>query len=273
MDAAMTKGFGIIQFQKWLRERELSENTVRTYSYAVKEFLGKYGGLTRQNLIAYKSYLIGNREAATACNRCIAINQYCVFCGKPELRLKTVKVLKTMSVENVISKEQYKTLLCALKEDGRDKWYYMILFLGKTGARVSELIRFRKADLEKGYCEIWTKGKIRKIRFPQSLVAESEGYFRTVAGEYLFPNRYGGQPTARGIRTAIKQMAERYGIDRGVMHPHSFRHLFAVEFLKRNKNIAFLADLMGHESVDTTAIYLRMSEQEQTEQLNQGVDW
>lgn len=58
-----------------------------------------------------------------------------------------------------------------------------------------------------------------------------------------------------------------------MMHPHAFRHLFAIEFLKKNSNIALLADLMGHESVDTTAIYLRMSASEQAEQFNRAVDW
>lgn len=264
---------GVRPFEEWLRGKELSDSTVQAYSYAVREFLGKYGGLTRQNLMNYKAYLVGNRKPATASLRCIALNQYCMFCGEPGLRLKTVKIPRTMSVGNVIPKEEYRRLLSLLKEDGRMRWYYMVLFLGKTGARVSEFVRFRKTDLERGYCEIWTKGKIRKIMFPKSLVRESEGYFRTVKGEYLFPNRYGGQLTTRGVASALVEMGEKYDIDRKVMHPHSFRHLFAIEFLKRNQNIALLADLMGHESVDTTAIYLRLSEQEQMEQLDQAMDW
>ena len=69
------------------------------------------------------------------------------------------------------------------------------------------------------------------------------------------------------------QNYKKYGIPKEVAHPHSFRHLFAIEFLKNNNNIALLADLLGHESVDTTAIYLRLSAQEQKKQFNMAMDW
>lgn len=263
----------INEFAEWLEEKELSGSTIDTYSYAVKEFYGRYGELTKKNLINYKKYLIESRKPKTANNRCIAMNQYCIFMGKSDFCLKTIKIPKSMSVENVISKEKYNYLLSKLKEDGDERGYFMILFLGKTGARVSEFIRFKKSDLEKGFCEIWTKGKIRKILFPDSIVEESKDYFKKNDGEYLFQNRYGKQFTTRGISSAIKDMADRYGIDRDVMYPHSFRHLFAIEFLKQNQNIALLADLMGHESIDTTAIYLKLSMKEQAEQLNKAVNW
>lgn len=263
----------IKEFAEWLEEKELSENTVNAYLYAVKEFDKKYGELTKRNLISYKNYLVENRKPKTANNRCIAINQYCIFIQRPELCLKTIKIPKALSVDNVISKEKYNYLLSRLKGDGNERGYFMILFLGKTGARVSEFIRFKKSDLEKGYCEIWTKGKIRKILFPVSIIEESKDYFRSVDGEYLFQNRYGKQLTTRGVAGIIKDMADRYGIDRDIMYPHSFRHLFAIEFLKNNNNIALLADLMGHESIDTTAIYLKLSEKEQMEQLNNAVNW
>ena len=256
-----------------MEERELSKSTIRTYLYAVREFGEKYGELSKKNLIDYKKYLIENRKPKTAGIRCIAVNQYCIFMGRQELCVKAIRIQKATSMENVISREQYENLLSALKDDGRMRWYYIILFLGRTGARVSELIQFKKSDLERGYCEIWTKGKIRRIRFPQSLVNESAGYFQTVEGDWLFTNRYGDPITREGVRTVMQTMAELYGIDRKVMHPHSLRHMFAIEFLKNNKNIALLADLMGHENVDTTAVYLKLSEKEQAEQLNRAVDW
>lgn len=261
-------------FRAWLEEKELSENTIDTYTYAVREFYERYEELTKRNLIAYKEFLIANRAPKTAGIRCIAINQYCIFKGKRELCLKTIKIQKARTVENVISREQYEYLLSRLKEDKNEKGYFMILFLATTGARVSEFVRFRKADLEKGYCELWTKGKIRRILFPRKLVEESAEYFQEVKeDDYLFPNRSGKQMTTRGLAEVINRMGSRYGIPENVMHPHAFRHLFAIEFLKKNSNIALLADLMGHESVDTTAIYLRMSASEQAEQFNRAVDW
>lgn len=264
----------IEKFIDWLTDKELSQNTIDVYSYAVKEFFELYKELTKRNLIDYKRHLLESGKSPKTVNlRCIAMNQYCVFVGSPELSLKNVKIHKQVSVENVISKDDYQKLLSCLKSDGDMRGYFMIKFLANTGARVSEFIKFKKNDLEKGYCEIWTKGKIRRINFPDALIEESKNYFATVTGDLLFPNRYGEMLTTRGVASRINQMSDKYGIDRDVMHPHSFRHLFAIEFLKSNNNIALLADLLGHESVNTTAIYLKLSEAEQREQLNNAVNW
>lgn len=138
---------------------------------------------------------------------------------------------------------------------------------------MSELINMDKKCLNKGVCEIWTKGKIRRILIPDWLIEESKSYFEGVTGDYLFPSRYGGQMSTRGVATNINRWAKKYGIPEEVAHPHSFRHLFAIEFLKNNNNIALLSDLLGHESVDTTSIYLRLSESEQKRQFNDAVNW
>ena len=65
----------------------------------------------------------------------------------------------------------------------------------------------------------------------------------------------------------------RYGVNPNVVYPHSFRHLFAKNFIKRNPDIALLADLMGHESIETTRIYLRRTEAEQREAVDEAIDW
>ena len=90
---------------------------------------------------------------------------------------------------------------------------------------------------------------------------------------YLFVNRYGNKITPRGIAQNLKKLAEKYGIDPTVVHPHSFRHLFAKNFLSKNNDLVLLADLMGHESVDTTRIYLQRSTLEQSRLVDRVVDW
>lgn len=264
----------IEEFSEWLTDKELAESTISTYTYAVRDFFDRYNELSKRNLIDYKKTLLElGRSPKTVNLRCIAMNQYCIFSGKPDLSIKVVKVHKAQSVENVISKEEYEELMSKLLADGDERKYFMIKFMAQTGARVSELIRFKKSDLDRGYCEFWTKGKVRRIYFPDALVEESRTFFLTVKSELLFPNRFGEMLTTRGVASVLWEIAIRYGINKKVMHPHSFRHLFAIEFLKRNKNIALLADLMGHESVNTTAIYLKLSEAEQREQLNEAMNW
>lgn len=85
-------------------------------------------------------------------------------------------------------------------------------------------------------------------------------------------NKYGDRITTRGISGQLKKLAVRYGIDPVVVYPHSFRHRFAKSFLERCNDIAFLADLMGHESIETTRIYLRKTSTEQRTIVDQVVD-
>jgi integrase/recombinase XerD len=79
--------------------------------------------------------------------------------------------------------------------------------------------------------------------------------------------------SSRGIALGLKRAANRHGIDSDVVYPHSFRHLFAKNFVARNPDIALLADLMGHESIETTRIYLRRSASEQRDAVDMAIDW
>jgi site-specific recombinase XerD len=90
---------------------------------------------------------------------------------------------------------------------------------------------------------------------------------------YLFLNRYGERITSRGVSDILKKAGKRYGIPTEVLFPHSFRHLFAKSFLARCCDLSFLADLMGHESIDTTRIYLRKTAGEQRALVDQIVQW
>lgn len=80
---------------------------------------------------------------------------------------------------------------------------------------------------------------------------------------YIFRNRFGERITTRGIAQQLKNYAERYGLNTNVVYPHSFRHRYAKNFLDAFNDLALLADLMGHESIETTRIYLRRTASEQ----------
>ena len=79
--------------------------------------------------------------------------------------------------------------------------------------------------------------------------------------------------TTHGVSQMLQNFAKRYGIDKKVMHPHSFRHFFAIHFLEQNGNLSLLADVMGHTSISTTAIYTRMTKEQQAMAVNNSVIW
>ncbi|MBO5486952.1 MAG: tyrosine-type recombinase/integrase [Eubacterium sp.] len=261
------------RFREYLMEEERSENTINTYLDTLGIFFDNFPEISKQNMLKFKQLQLETRKPKTVHNRIVAMNQFCKFTGHPEWCVKQIKIQNSSSVENVISVQEFNKLLNGLKEDGNVRGYFFVKFLAKTGARASEFVRLDKSGLDKGYCEMWTKGKIRRIYIPRSLIEESREYFKGVEGELLFPSRCGRQMTTRGVAQNIKTWAAKYEIRKEVAYPHSFRHLFAIEFLKRNPNISLLADLMGHSNVQTTSIYLKLSKEEQMKQFNEASGW
>ncbi|MCM1190639.1 MAG: site-specific integrase [bacterium] len=261
------------EFEAYLMDQERSQNTIDAYLYSVKLFFRRYPEASKETMLSFKKWLLEEKRPPTARHRVVAMNQYCMFIGHPEYCVKGIKIHQSTTVENVITLKEYEKLLAGLKADGNERGYYMIKFLSKTGARVSEFVRMTRDGLDTGYCEMWTKGKIRRIYIPSTLIEESKEYFADQKSEYLFPSKQGRQMTNRGVAQDIKNWARKYGIRDEVAHPHAFRHLYAIEFLKHNSNIALLADLMGHSSVSTTSIYLKLSKEEQIRQFNEASNW
>lgn len=156
------------------------------------------------------------------------------------------------------------------------EWYFVVRFLGATGARVSELIQFKYEHLTRGYIDLYTKsGKTRRIFIPKKLRTKAVEYYHKIGRTtgYLFLNKKGKQISTRGIAHQLKVFGEKFGMNLNVIYPHSFRHRFAKNFLEKRKDIALLADLMGHESIETTRIYLRKTSEEQQEIVDTIVDW
>ena len=97
---------------------------------------------------------------------------------------------------------------------------------------------------------------------------------RKAENDYLFGGKgEGGIMSSRSVSEQLRRFADKYDIPREVMHPHSFRHRFAKSFLERFNDLALLADLLGHENIETTRIYLRRSSREQREVIDQVVNW
>lgn len=155
-------------------------------------------------------------------------------------------------------------------------WYFVVWYLAATGARVSELIQIKIEHIEIGYFDLYTKGgKLRRLYIPKKLRKETLEWLEEThrSSGYLFLNRYGDRITTRGISQQLKNYADKYGLDKKVVYPHSFRHRYAKNFLEKYNDIALLADLMGHESIETTRIYLRRTASEQQALVDKIVTW
>ena len=262
-------------FSQYLQEKGYAQNTVDSYVFASEQLLNKVTQPTNQSLLNHKEWLVSSFAPKTANNRIGAINAYLDYIEFDGIRLKGVRIQQKPFLDNVISNEQYTQMRDGLRRDGEWFWYYIVRYLGCTGARVSELRQFRVRHIVDGYMDIVSKGqKLRRVWIQEALCRESATW-KAEAGldDLLFPSKGGRAISARGISLGLKRAAHRYGIDQSVVYPHSFRHLFAKNFIERNPDIALLADLMGHESIETTRIYLRRTANEQRAAVDKAIDW
>ncbi len=263
-------------FKTFLINENMAKNTVSAYCYAVHDYFARHKVLNKKSLLLYKTYLIETFKPKTVNLRVQALNKYLEFEGKSKLRLKSVKVQQRTYLENVISNADYTFLKNRLKKEENKEWYFVVRFLAATGARVSELVQIKVEHVKVGYFDLYTKGgKIRRLFIPKALRKEAEEWLKIRDREsgYLFLNRFGERITTRGISQQLKNYAEKYGLNTKVVYPHSFRHRFAKNFLEKFNDIALLADLMGHESIETTRIYLRRTASEQQEIVDKVVIW
>lgn len=266
----------ITQFKAYLAKTNLAENTITSYVWTVTYYLEHYKEVNKKNLLAYKGYLVENFKPQTVNLRLQAVNKFLEFSKQEKLRMKFVKAQQKNFLENVISDADYKFLKTKLKADGYDQWYFIVWFMAATGARVSELLQIKAEHVNVGYLDLYSKGgKMRRIYIPKKLCTEAAKWLkeRDLTTGYLFTNRTGNRLSTRGIAIQLKHFAENYGINREVVYPHSFRHRFAKNFLDKFNDIALLADLMGHESIETTRIYLRRTASEQQKIVDKIVTW
>ena len=268
-------------FRQFLYEEEMSKNTVISYLHSVELYAAKYDEITKGNLIEYKQEQLAKYKPSTVNLRIAGMMCYCRYV-KDSTRLKTIKMPTRTNVENVITQEQLDTLIRCLDEDGKRCWIVNVLLLAKTGMRISEAMRIKKSDIEAGYVEMHTKGHMRTIYFPKSLV---EDIWEDISNLSLSdqvvrccgPGRKSRKTSpirsTAGFRNSLNRIGVKYGLPKEVLHPHAFRHYFALEFLKNNGDIALLSDVLGHRSIDMTRIYLRRSQEQLKDAVDRAVKW
>jgi Site-specific recombinase XerD len=264
------------KFEDYLKENNLSVNTMSSYLFTVERYHQTYKEINRKNLILFRAHLLDTYNPRSVNLKIQAMNKYLKFLKKDKIKLKSVKIQQKSYLENVISNADYVFLKNKLKEERCWEWYFVVRFLAATGARISELIQIKVEHIQVGYFDIYTKGgKIRRLFIPEKLRIETEEWLRQkeISSGYFFLNKYGKRITTRGISQQLKVYALKYGLNPKVVYPHSFRHRYAKNFLEKFNDISLLADLMGHESIETTRIYLRRSSLEQQEIINRIITW
>jgi len=270
----MDKIKSLKKYERNLTKRELSEGTKELYLRQAKDLLVFLEGkpATKKRMIAYKDYLCGKGLAVTTMNTYItAVNSFLRFAGYENIRLRTKRIQKRRSLDHVLSIEEYKILLSYAKESGRKKYYYIMKTLAQTGIRVSELKYFTVEALEVKAIVVNNKGKVREIFLPDNLILDLKTYCDIEGREsgVIFKGNTQNSISRIAVYKMLVHMADMTGISKDKVHPHSFRHLFAITYMEHYSNLFELADILGHSSLEITRIYAATTAEEKRKRMNQ----
>lgn len=218
--------------------------------------------LEKNSFEGYREYLIESFSPSTVNLRIWAVNKYLKY-SNINFKFRSVPNNRIKTLEKVISVKQYEKLRDYFK-DNDFEMYLAVITLVATGVRPSELFKIKVSDIKRGYADLYSKrNKQRRIYFPKDLSKELLKY-KINANEKLF------NFSMHQLRYALRK-GTKVGISKDMLHPYTFRHFFGKQFLKRSKNLTLLADLMGHESLETTRIYTRLTREEQAREVNRCV--
>lgn len=263
----------VILFREYLEEQELSQATIKIYMSYIKEFLAYLDGemITKKNVIDYKVMLMESSYKITTVNlHIIAVNKFIRFYGKEDCVVKTKKYQRCRSLENVITEKEYKMLLDYAKESGREKYYLIMKVIALTGIRVSELKHITVEMLDRGYVQVFNKGKAREIYLPDNLVPLLRKYCKeeNITNGSIFRGNTGAPISRTAVWKMLKHMSDMVGIDKDKVYPHSFRHFFALSYMEHFSNIFELADILGHSDLSVTRIYATTSIEQKRKRMN-----
>ena len=253
----------IISFGQFLQEDERSTATVEKYLREIRLFAAFLRGneVTKISIAQWKSHLLEENYNPTTVNgKLSAIDRFLSFMGWENCRVKHLRLQRRLFRESKreLTKAEYERLIAAADNAGKMRLSLLMETICATGIRVSEVHYITVEAAEIGKAEISLKGKIRTILIPGKLCRKLLKYARKnkIASGELFLTRSGHSLSRKQIWAEMKAICEKAGVEPGKVFPHNLRHLFARTFYKVCRDVARLADILGHSSIETTRIYL-----------------
>ena len=263
-------------FRKELYREEKKESTIEKYIRDLKKLEKYLAGrtITKENMIQFKEYLqsCGDYEISSINTYLAAANHFCDSMGWADAKVKLLKRQKEFyeSENTYLTKEEYKKLVLTANKKGQKRLSLIMQTIGGTGIRISELRFITVESLKKGKVNVYNKGKRRTIFYPEKLqkMLSRYGKEQRILFGCLFRTKTGKPLDRSNIWREMKKLCKKAGVKSGKVFPHNLRHLFAREFYQIKKDIAKLADVLGHHNVETTRIYIKSTGIEHRRVLN-----
>ena len=258
-----------------LKREERAPATIEKYLRSVRFFAAWLdgGAVTKEAVTDWKEHLLAERRAPSTINAALAaLNGLFRFLGWDCLRVKFLKVQRRMFQDPAreLTRLDYDKLIATARDLGRERLALLMETICATGVRVSEVPYLTVEAVQRGRAEISLKGKIRVILIPAKLCRKLLKYARKnkIASGEIFLTGSGKGLSRRQIWAEMKRLCVSAGVEPSRVFPHNLRHLFATAYYRAYKDIAKLADVLGHSSIETTRIYLLSSGEEHQRQLD-----
>ena len=264
----------IVSFRRHLKQEEREQSTIEKYVRDVRLFEAWLSGrrVTAEIVTDWKDYLRTKGYKPETINaKLSALNKFFAFMRWLECRIKYLKIQKRLfrGTEKELTKGAYVRLLETADTLRKNRLALLIETICATGIRVSEVRYITMEAVRAGYADVALKGKIRTILLPAKLCRKLQKYARKqkIASGEIFITRTGKGVSRRQIWAEMKALCKKAGVAASKVFPHNLRHLFARTFYRACRDVAKLADVLGHSSIETTRIYLISTGKEHTRQL------
>lgn len=250
-----------------LVRRERSPGTVEQYRRSLMHLcrsLGEDKRLEREMLLSWKQKLTAQKAVQTVNCMIAAVNAYLDFAGAAQLKLKSLKCQRKIFSENELTEQEFQALVAQARREKDDQTAVLLTAMSGSGVRVSE-VRFLTVEAAKArMAVIRLKGKTRQIPLGNKLCGELLAFAKKkrITSGPIFVSKRGIPLDRRRIWERMKRLCVGAGVEPEKVHPHALRHLFARLFYGITRDIAKLADLLGHGSIETTRIYIMTSDAE-----------
>lgn len=261
------------EYRDFLTSKDKAKSTISTYVRQARRFMGVCGKHPENRGVVerYVEALKKQYKPATVNLYVIAVNSYLKWSGNEDMRIHTKKLKKMFVLENVISDEDYRMMLDYARETGREKYYYIMRVLAGTGIRIGELKYITVENVKLGRGVVYNKGKYREIFISAGLQHILLEYCKqgNIHKGAIFTGTTGNVLSRSAVWQMLMKIADRAGVDRAKAHPHSFRHFFAKTYINKCGDLTALANILGHNSLETTRIYTMRTGEEIRGQLDE----
>lgn len=264
----------IKEFANHLCREEKSTATQEKYLRDVQAFRVYAEGnhITKELLVAWKKQLVESGYAVRSINSMLAsVNSLLDFLGLSACKVKNIRTQRQIYCpeEKELTKAEYLRLLKASKKN--EQLNLVLQTICGTGIRVSELRYFTVEAIRCGEVTVDCKNKTRTILIPGKLKNTLLNYAKRhgITTGAIFITRTGKTLNRSNIWSAMKKLCEAAGVKPSKVFPHNLRKLFARTFYGIEKDIAKLADILGHSSINTTRIYIMTTGYEHRQKIEQ----